>query len=148
MQVDSVKAFHNMVVDDMLADVLRIACFVAVSLMLFYSRRYLVARGLFSGETFVLTLFALLGMQVMVSAQQLLTLYLGLELLSLSLYSLVAMQRTHTARGRGGDEVLRARRAGVRNVALRAVDDLRRHRITRHRRRRAGGVGKPANRRS
>jgi len=94
-QLDVVKAFHNMVVDDMLADFLRLACFIAVSLMLFYSRTYLTARGLFRGETFVLTLFALLGMQVMVSGNNFLTLYLGLELLSLSLYAMVALERDH-----------------------------------------------------
>ena len=48
--------------------------------MLFYSRGYLAARGLFRGETFVLTLFALLGMMVMISAGSFVTLYLGLEL--------------------------------------------------------------------
>ncbi len=92
-QTEVVKAFRNMVVDDMLADFLRLACFVSVSLMLFYSRSYLSARGLFRGETFVLTLFALLGMQVMVSGNTFLTLYLGLELLSLSLYAMVALDR-------------------------------------------------------
>ncbi|MEO5766279.1 MAG: NADH-quinone oxidoreductase subunit NuoN [Casimicrobiaceae bacterium] len=90
-----VKAFGNMVVDDMLADFLRLACFVCVSLMLFYSRTYLAARGLFRGETFVLALFALLGMQVMISGNHFLTLYLGLELLSLSLYAMVALDRDH-----------------------------------------------------
>jgi len=97
MQLDAVKAFHNMVVDDMLADFLRIASFVAVSLMLFYSRSYLAARGLFRGETFVLTLFALLGMQVMIAGNNFLSLYLGLELMSLSLYALVALQRDQAA---------------------------------------------------
>ncbi len=76
----SIKGYNGMIVDDMLADFLRIACFVAVSLMLFYSRSYLIARGLFRGETFVLTLFALLGMQVMITGNNFLTLYLGLEL--------------------------------------------------------------------
>ena len=88
-----VKAFHNMIVDDMLADFLRIGCFVSVSLMLFYSRSYLQARGLFRGETFVLVLFAMLGMQVMITGNNFLTLYLGLELNALSLYALVASQR-------------------------------------------------------
>jgi len=88
-----VKGFHNMIVDDMLADFLRIACFVTVSLTLFYSRTYLQARGLFRGETFVLMLFALLGMQVIITGNNFLTLYLGLELLSLSLYAIVALQR-------------------------------------------------------
>ena len=50
-------------------------------------------RGLFSGEFFVLALFATLGMMVMISANHFLTLYLGLELLSLSLYAMVALQR-------------------------------------------------------
>ena len=88
-----VKGFHNMVVDDMLADFLRIGCFVSVSLMLFYSRSYLVARRLFRGETFVLILFAMLGMQVMITGNNFLALYLGLELNALSLYALVALQR-------------------------------------------------------
>ena len=95
MQLDVVKAFRNMVVDDMLADFLRLASFIAVSLMLFYSRTYLTLRGLFRGETFVLTLFALLGMQVMISGNNFLTLYLGLELLSLALYAMVALDRDH-----------------------------------------------------
>ena len=69
-----------MVVDDMLADLLKFLSCVAVSLMLFYSRSYLAARGLFRGETFVLMLFALLGMMVMIAADSFLTLYLGLEL--------------------------------------------------------------------
>ena len=51
-----------------------------MSLTLFYSRGYLAARGLFRGETFVLSLFALLGMMVMISAGNFVTLYLGLEL--------------------------------------------------------------------
>jgi NADH-quinone oxidoreductase subunit N len=58
-----------------------------------YSRSYLVERGIFRGEFYVLGLFAVLGMLVLVSAHSLLTLYLGLELLSLSLYALVAFNR-------------------------------------------------------
>jgi NADH-quinone oxidoreductase subunit N len=92
-----VHAMHNLVVDDFVADVLRLFSFVAVSLVLFYSRTYLVLRDLFRGETFVLILFALLGMQVLITANNFLTLYLGLELMSLSLYALVAMQRDERA---------------------------------------------------
>ena len=58
-----------------------------------YSRGYLLARGIFRGEFYVLGLFAVLGMLVLVSAHSLLTPYLGLELLSLSLYTLVAFNR-------------------------------------------------------
>src|SRR6476660_7526689 len=93
LRLDSIRGYHGLVVDDMLADFLRIACFVSVSLMLFYSRGYLAARGLFRGDVFVLTLFALLGMQVMITGANFLTLYLGLELMSLSLYVLFLTTR-------------------------------------------------------
>jgi NADH-quinone oxidoreductase subunit N len=96
-QLAPVRAFGGMVVDDMLADVLKLFALVTVSLMLFYSRAYLAARGLFRGELFVLTLFALLGMMVMTAAGNFVTLYLGLELMSLSLYALVALQRDASA---------------------------------------------------
>ena len=97
MPLQPAEAFSGMVVDDMLADTLKFMCAVAVSLMLFYSRGYSAARGLFRGETFVLSLFALLGMMVMIAAGSFVTLYLGLELLSLSLYAMVAMYRTSNA---------------------------------------------------
>ena len=95
LRLDAIRGYHGLVVDDMLADFLRIACFVSVSLMLFYSRSYLTARNLFRGDVFVLTLFALLGMQVMITGANFVTLYLGLELMSLSLYALVASPRDH-----------------------------------------------------
>ena len=88
-----VHIFHNMFVDDLLSDVLKLLTYLAVSMMLVYSRLYLTVRGLFSGEFMVLTLFATLGMMVMISANHFLALYLGLELLSLSLYAMVALQR-------------------------------------------------------
>lgn len=88
-----VYAFHNMFVDDLMSDVLKLLTYLAVSMMLVYSRQYLMLRGLFTGEFMVLALFALLGMNVMISANNFVTLYLGLELLSLSLYAMVALQR-------------------------------------------------------
>jgi NADH-quinone oxidoreductase subunit N len=91
--VDPVTTFSGMFVDDLMADVLKLMVYVGVAVMLVYSRPYLAARGLFRGEFFVLVLFATLGMMIMISASHLLTLYLGLELLSLSLYSMVALQR-------------------------------------------------------
>jgi NADH-quinone oxidoreductase subunit N len=97
MHDEIAHAFHDVIVADMVADVLRMLSFVTLSLVLFYSRTYLVARGLFRGETFVLMLFALLGMQVLITANNFLTLYLGLELMSLALYALVALQRDEAA---------------------------------------------------
>ena len=97
MNPGPVVAFHGLVVDDVMSDFLKLASCAAVSLMLFYGRSYLLARGLFKGETFVLTLTALLGIMVMVSANHFITLYMGLELQALSLYAMVAMHRTSNA---------------------------------------------------
>lgn len=96
-RIDPALAFGGLVIDDMLGDVLKLFALIAVSLMLFYARGYLAARGLYRGEMFVLTLFSLLGMMVMMSAASLVTLYLGLELMSLALYALVALQRDAAA---------------------------------------------------
>ena len=90
---DVVHLFNNMFVDDLMSDVLKLLSYLAVSMVLVYSRSYLILRGLFTGEFMVLTLFVLLGMMVMISATHFLTLYIGLELLSLSLYAMVALQR-------------------------------------------------------
>jgi NADH-quinone oxidoreductase subunit N len=88
------RAMNGMVFDDMLSDLFRFFTCITVSLTLFYSRGYLAARGLFRGETFVLALTTLLGMMVMISAANFITLYMGLELQALSLYAMVAMHRT------------------------------------------------------
>lgn len=88
-----VLALSGLVIDDPLSDVLKLFLYLTVTVVLVYSRDYLRVRGLYKGEFFVLALFALLGMMVMVSASHFLTLYLGLELLSLSLYAMVALQR-------------------------------------------------------
>ena len=88
-----VLTFSNMFVDDLFADFLKLVVYVTVSVVLIYSRGYLQARNLDKGEFYLLVLFATLGMMVMISAAHLLTLYLGLELMSLSLYALVAIDR-------------------------------------------------------
>ncbi|HEY7744322.1 MAG TPA: NADH-quinone oxidoreductase subunit NuoN [Burkholderiales bacterium] len=95
--VEPVTTFSDMFVDDLMGDVLKLLTYLAAMVMLVYARPYLAARGLFRGEFFVLVLFATLGMMVMISANHLLTLYLGLELLTLSLYAMVALQRDSAA---------------------------------------------------
>ena len=60
---------------------------------LVYTRHYLKVHDLFRGEYFVLALLSILGMMVMISAHSLLTIYLGLEIMSLSLYTLIAIAR-------------------------------------------------------
>ncbi|HUW99296.1 MAG TPA: NADH-quinone oxidoreductase subunit NuoN [Acidiferrobacter sp.] len=88
---------HGMVVADRLSTVLQVAIFAVTAVVFAYSRTYIAERGLFKSEYFVLALFGVVGMCVMVSAAHLLSLYLGLELLSLSLYALVALQRDSIA---------------------------------------------------
>jgi NADH-quinone oxidoreductase subunit N len=85
--------FSAMFVDDLMSDALKSLVYVAVMTMLVYSRSYIAVRGIMRGEFFTLVLFATLGMLIMISANHLLTLYLGLELMSLAQYSLVALQR-------------------------------------------------------
>jgi NADH-quinone oxidoreductase subunit N len=86
-------AFNGLYVSDLMSHVLKLAAYGAVSLALVYSRQYLLDRGLLRGEYLTLLLFALLGMMVMISAGSFLTVYLGLELLSLCLYAMVALDR-------------------------------------------------------
>lgn len=88
-----VMAFDGMFIADPMGDVLKLFSYGTVAVSLLYSREYLQRNGLFKGEYFVLALVALLGVMVMVSAGSLLTVYLGVELLSLSLYALVAFDR-------------------------------------------------------
>ena len=88
-----VYAFNGLFVSDVLSHVLKLAAYVSVAAALVYSRQYLLDRGLMRGEFLTLLLFSLLGMMVMMSANSFLTLYLGLELLSLCLYAMVALNR-------------------------------------------------------
>ncbi len=92
-QPETQFTFGGQFVDDAMADVLKLMAYLSTLAVVVYSRAYLSERGLFRGEFFVLALFAVLGMMVMISANHFLVLYVGLELLSLSLYALVALQR-------------------------------------------------------
>lgn len=85
--------FTGTFVGDSMGTLLKVFILLTTYFVFFYSKVYLQARGLLKGEYFVLGLFAVLGMMVLVSAHSLLTVYLGLELLSLSLYAMVAMNR-------------------------------------------------------
>jgi NADH-quinone oxidoreductase subunit N len=89
--------FYGLYVSDMLGHILKLCALIAVSTALVYARPYLQDRGLMKGEFLTLLLFALLGIMIMISANSFLTLYLGLELLSLCLYTLVALNRDSAA---------------------------------------------------
>ena len=86
-------AFSGFFVDDTLADVLKLMILLGSAVMFVYTRQYMQLRNMFRGEYYALVLFAVLGMMIMVSGQSMLTIYMGLELLSLCLYSLVALDR-------------------------------------------------------
>ena len=85
--------FNGLFVADVLSHLLKLASYAAVWATLVYSRAWLFDRGLLRGEFVTLMLFSLLGMMIMISANSFLTLYLGLELMSLCLYALVALNR-------------------------------------------------------
>lgn len=78
---------------DQLAVILKLAIYATSFIALLYARPFINHRNLMRGEYYLLTLFSILGMMIMVSANSFLIVYLGLELLSLSLYALVALQR-------------------------------------------------------
>ncbi len=86
-------AFSDSYVADSASHVLKMFAYLIVAVVFLYSRDYLKNTDLYKGEFFVLGLFGLLGIMVMISANSLLTMYLGLELLALSLYTLVAFNR-------------------------------------------------------
>ena len=86
-------AFNGMFVQDGLSVVLKLFMLALSFVVFVYSRDYLKDRNIFKGEYYVLGLFAVLGMMLMVSANNLLMIYLGLELLSLCLYAMVAFHR-------------------------------------------------------
>jgi NADH-quinone oxidoreductase subunit N len=86
-------AFGGMYVTDPMANLLKLFATLGVGLMLVYAQGYARDRGLWKGEIFTLTLFVLLGVFVMISANNLLVVYLGLELQALSMYALVALRR-------------------------------------------------------
>ena len=92
----TVYGFGNMVVSDPMGNWLKCFAVVAVMVTLVYGRPYAADRGMLrGGEFFTLSLFALLGMFIMISGNNFLVLYLGLELLTLSSYALVALRRDH-----------------------------------------------------
>ena len=95
----SVYAFDHGYVLDPLASLLKCCAAVATFLTLVYARQYSNQRGMLggslSGEFYVLALLTLLGQMIMISGNSFLVIYLGLELMSLSLYALVALRRDH-----------------------------------------------------
>ncbi len=87
--------FSGSYISDPLSQILKVAAVIFVGITFMYSRDYLSANEIHRGEFYLLGLIGLLGMMIMMSANSLLTMYLGLETLSLSLYALVAIDRNN-----------------------------------------------------
>jgi NADH-quinone oxidoreductase subunit N len=85
--------FSGSYVSDPLSQILKTAATIFVGIAFLYSRDYLRANDIHKGEFYVLGLLGLLGMMIMMSANSMLTMYLGLETLALSMYALVAIDR-------------------------------------------------------
>ncbi len=90
---EDTAVLNGMFVRDTMADVLKVATCVVSAIALLFVWPYLRERGLYKGEVSVLMLFAVLGMMLLTSAGSLIMVYLGLELLALSSYALVAIDR-------------------------------------------------------
>lgn len=91
-------AFHGLYVVDPLSHFMKLLSYIAVFVTLLYGREYaeqrdMTARG---GEVYSLTLLALLGQMVMISAGNMIMVYLGVELMSFALYALIAVRREHS----------------------------------------------------
>ncbi|MHA6203235.1 NADH-quinone oxidoreductase subunit NuoN [Dyella soli] len=89
----SVTAFNGMFVRDGVAEIIKVFALLCTALVFVYAKSYLIDRKLFVGEFYTLSIFAVIGIMLLVSAGNLLTVYLGLELLTLSSYALVALNR-------------------------------------------------------
>ncbi len=85
--------FSGSYVSDELSVLLKTVSIISTAVIIFYSKDYLINNKLLKGEFFILVLFGLLGVMIMISANSLLVMYLGLETLALSLYALVALDR-------------------------------------------------------
>ncbi|GGA17982.1 NADH-quinone oxidoreductase subunit NuoN [Dyella nitratireducens] len=89
----AVTAFNGMFIRDGLGTILKLFAILSTILVFIYGRPYMLDRKLFAGEFYTLMLFAVIGVMLLVSAGNLVMIYLGLELLTLSSYALVALNR-------------------------------------------------------
>ncbi|STY28060.1 NADH dehydrogenase I chain N [Legionella wadsworthii] len=89
-----VITFNGLYINDDLANIMKFFIYISVLLSFIYSKNYIEERQMPSGDYYILGMFATLGMMLLVSAHSLLTIFLGLELLSLPLYAMTAIRRT------------------------------------------------------
>lgn len=102
--VQSATAFKGSFIRDPMGDILKIFSFVIMGLIFTYSKFYLRNFNMFRADFFTLSLFALLGVMLLISANSMLMIFLGLEMISLSVYALVAFNRNS---GRGSEAAMK-----------------------------------------
>ena len=102
--IQSVTAFGGHFIRDSMGDVLKLFSFVTLGLIFTYAKHYLRNFNMFRSDFYTLSLFALLGVMLLISANSLVMIYLGLELISLSVYALVAFNRES---GRGSEAAMK-----------------------------------------
>lgn len=89
-----VLLFHGLFINDDVANLMKLFTYISVLLCFIYSDNYMKERQMHTGDFYVLGLFATLGMMVLISAHSLLTVYMGIELMSLPVYAMTAIRRT------------------------------------------------------
>lgn len=92
----AVQLFHGSFIVDHFACSLKLVLYVLLALIFIYSRFYMQARSFYNGEFFVLSLLSMLGMMILISSCNFLTMYLGLELLVLPLYAMIVMVKNES----------------------------------------------------
>ena len=93
MEGEVVHTFSNLFIRDLLGDVLKLMIYLSTAIALLYGRGYLADRKIDKPEYYLLALLMTLGMMVMVTANHMLPMYIGLEMMSLALYTMVAFDR-------------------------------------------------------
>ncbi len=94
---EEVITFNGSFIHDSFADVMKLFILLITFAVFLFSREYLLQKQFYKGEYFTLGLFSILGMFVMVSAYNLITMFIGLEIMSLSLYAMIAMRKDNQA---------------------------------------------------
>lgn len=90
-------AFYNSFIQDDVGNFLKLVIYILGLIIFLYSRTYTLEHKMIQGEYYALCLFSILGMMVLISSYSLLTLYLGVELVSLPLYALIALSKDRRA---------------------------------------------------
>ncbi|MDD3676636.1 NADH-quinone oxidoreductase subunit NuoN [Thauera propionica] len=93
MEGEPVYTFSNLFISDLMGDFLKLMIYFSTAIALLYGRAYLADRKIDKPEYYLLALLMTLGMMVMVTANHMLPMYIGLEMMSLALYTMVAFDR-------------------------------------------------------